>query len=188
MRKDYNMKEQEDLKALEALFMKYGHKDFKWIKPADIVVSQWVRMKCMFGCSDYSRNASCPPNTPSVAECRQFFNEYNTVVVFHFPKALDKPEDRGAWSRKVNQSLLKLEREVFLLGYQKAFLLFMDCCRICNNCPGKKAECKSPENARPSAEAMAIDVFSTVRKYELPITVLSDYSQPMNRYAFLFIE
>jgi hypothetical protein len=35
---------------------------------------------------------------------------------------------------------------------------------------------------------MAVDVFTTVRKYGLPIEVLKDYSQAMNRYAFLMIE
>jgi hypothetical protein len=35
---------------------------------------------------------------------------------------------------------------------------------------------------------MAMDVFSTVRQCGYPIEVLSDYSQPMNRYAFLLIE
>jgi predicted metal-binding protein len=177
-----------DHAGLEALFAKHGYTDFKWIEPAQIVVSQWVRMKCTFGCPDYGRNAACPPNVPSVTECRAFFNEYRTAAVFHFAKSLDKPEQRGVWSRKLNRSLLKLEREVFLSGYQKAFLLFMDCCRICTNCPGARVECKKPELARPSPEAMAVDVFSTVRQWGFPIEVLSDYAQEMNRYAFLLIE
>jgi hypothetical protein len=35
---------------------------------------------------------------------------------------------------------------------------------------------------------MAIDVFETVRKIGYPIGVLDDYSQQMNRYAFLLIQ
>jgi hypothetical protein len=35
---------------------------------------------------------------------------------------------------------------------------------------------------------MAVDVFSTVRQIGYPIQVLVDYSQTMNRYAFLLIE
>lgn len=49
---------------LEALFQKHGYTDFKWIEPKDIVVSQWVRLKCTFGCGEYGRNAACPPNVP----------------------------------------------------------------------------------------------------------------------------
>lgn len=173
---------------LEALLAKHGYADFKWMNPRDIVVSQWVRMKCMYGCAEYGRTASCPPNVPSVQECRQFFDEYKTGAILHFEKQVDKPEDRHAWSRKVNQRLLKLERDVFVAGYEKAFLLFMDSCCICKECPGVREECRQPRLARPSPEAMGVDVFSTVRRYDYPIEVLSEYSQAMHRYAFLLIE
>ena len=177
-----------DYKALETLFKKHGYADFKWVDPKRIVVSQWVRMKCMYGCKDYGRVASCPPNVPSVSECRKFFDEYKTVAMFHFEKKLDKPEDRRPWGIQVNQGLLDLERGVFLSGYHKAFLLLMYPCRICGECSSMKVDCKNPKFARPTPEAMAIDVFSTARRYGYPIKVLSDYGQTMNRYAFLFIE
>ena len=116
---------------LEAIFQKHGYTDFKWIDPEKIVVSQWVRMKCMFGCGEYGRTASCPPNLPSVSQCEKFFREYSEAVIFHFEKKVAKPEDRYAWTKKVNAKLSKLEREVFLSGYERAFLLFMDSCSIC---------------------------------------------------------
>jgi predicted metal-binding protein len=173
---------------LETLFADHGYADFRWIKPGSIVVSQWVRLKCLFGCRNYGRNASCPPNVPSVLECRQFFDEYEAGVIFRFEKKLDQPEDRHAWSKGVNRELLRLERAVFLAGYPKAFLLFMDSCYLCVDCSGARTQCKNPIEARPTPEAMAVDVFSTVRQYGYPIEVLSDYSQEMNRYAFLLIE
>jgi predicted metal-binding protein len=174
---------------LEALFCKYGYTDFKWIEPDKIVVSHWVRMKCMFGCGEYGKTASCPPNVPLVSECERFFREYNDAVIFHFEKKVAKPEDRFAWTKKVNAKLSKLEREVFLSGYERAFLLFMDSCRICGECEaGVRENCKQPRLARPSPEALAIDVYATVRQVDYPIHVLPDYSQKMNRYAFLMIK
>jgi len=178
----------QNLHGLETLFEKHGFKDYKWMDPKEIVVSQWVRIKCFFGCSEFGKTATCPPNVPSLSECRDFFSEYSRAVVFHFEKAVEKPEDRHAWTRKINLRLLKLEREVFLLGYQKAFLLFMDSCTLCSPCSGKREECRYPKQARPAPEAMGVDVFSTVRKLGYPIKVLSDYSQKMNRYSFLMIE
>lgn len=173
---------------LEPIISKYNYTNYKWIDPKQIIVSNWVRMKCRYGCEEYGKTATCPPNAPEVSECRQFFEDYNTAILFHFEKSVAKPEDRRLWSRNVNLNLLKLERDIFLSGFHKAFLLFMDSCPICTECVGEKELCKNPEQARPSPEGMAIDVFTTVRQYGYPIQVLSEYSQAMNRYAFLLVE
>jgi predicted metal-binding protein len=172
---------------LTALVQQHGYTDFKWIDPNRIVVSQWVRMKCMFGCGEYGHTASCPPNLPSVAECERFFHEYGDAIIFHFTKTVAKPEDRHAWTRKVNMKLLKLEREVFMAGYERAFLLFMDSCSICTECSGARESCKEPRLSRPAPEAMAVDVYTTVRQFGFPIDVRTDYAQQMDRYSFLMI-
>ena len=178
----------ETQEKVEAIIRKHGYRDYKWIDPSGIVVSQWVRMKCMYGCNEFGRTASCPPNVPSLSECERFFREYEKAVVFHFEKEVEKPEDRFAWTREVNLKLLELEKEVFCSGCEKAFLLFMDSCNICQSCQERRQECKEPKLSRPTPEALGVDVFSTVRKVGYPIRVLSDYSQNMNRYAFLLIE
>jgi predicted metal-binding protein len=177
-----------DRAGIEALLALHRCVDFKWIDPKDIVVAQWVRMKCTYGCKRYGQVATCPPNVPSVEECRQFFAEYETALLLHFAKRVDRPEDRHAWSKAVNEELLAVERAVFLSGHKKAFLLFMDSCGLCADCPGVRDECRNPESARPSPEALAVDVFSTVSRYGYPIAVLPDHSRTMNRYAFLLIE
>ena len=122
-----------------------------------------------------------------MAECAQFFNEYSDAVILHFEGTMDKPEDRHAWSRKINARLVKLEREVFLAGYERAFLLFMDSCCFCKECTGKRHTCKQPRMARPAPEAMAVDVYSTVRQFGFSINVRTDYDQKMDRYAFLMV-
>lgn len=177
-----------DVDQFEMIFKKHGYTDYKWIDPQDIVIGHWVRMKCMFGCGDYGVSAACPPNVPSVFECQQFFKEYRTAVIFHFEKTVGKPEDRFEWSREVNEGLVALEREIFLSGYQKAFALVIDNCTMCEECTGTRESCKNPRMARPTPEAMGIDVYTTVQKYDYPIHVLADFSEKMNRYAFLLIE
>jgi predicted metal-binding protein len=122
-----------------------------------------------------------------VAECEQFFNEYSDAAILHFEGTMDKPEDRHAWSRKINAGLVKLEREVFLAGYERAFMLFMDSCCFCKECTGDRQTCKEPRMARPAPEAMAVDVYSTVRQFGFPINVRTGYDQQMDRYAFLMV-
>jgi len=173
---------------LERLFVRRGFADFRWLDPRDIVVAEWVRMKCLFGCVDYGKNAACPPNTPPVDACARFFREYKRAVVFHFAKAVEKPEDRHAWSRKINLGLLDVEGEVFKAGFVKAFLLPMDSCNYCLDCTGVRETCKQLKLSRPSPDAMAMDVYATVRKIGYPIQVLAEYRQEMNRYAFLLVD
>jgi predicted metal-binding protein len=175
-------------KDLERLFAARGFGDFRWIEPRRIVVAEWVRMKCLYGCVDYGKNAACPPNAPPVADCRRFLQEYRLAAVFHFPKKVDRPEDRHPWSRKLNLELVKMEQDLFKAGFVKVFLLPFDSCSLCLDCPGVRTACKEPKLARPSPDALGIDVFTTVRKIGYPIGVLSDYGQEMNRYAFLLVD
>jgi len=173
---------------LESIFNKYECTDFKWIDPKEIVTAQWVRIKCKFGCGNYGKKSCCPPNMPPVSECRQFFDEYTNGVIFHFSNAFNKPEDRHEWGRRINRGLLSVEKEVFLSGYQKTFLFFMASCSFCEECTSVKEHCQDYRSARPTPEGMAVDVYSTVRKYGFPIQVLTDYTQTVNKYAFLLIE
>jgi predicted metal-binding protein len=177
-----------DLGKVEAVFREFGFGDFRWLSGSDVVVAEWVRIKCMFGCDAYGKSGCCPPNVPSVADCRAFIQNYSRIAVFHVAKRVAKPEDRYEWSREVNRKLLDVEKAVFLAGNHKTFLLFMDECRLCLKCPGVRMECKNPKLARPSPESFAVDVFTTVRKGGYPIDVLDDYKDKMNRYAFLLIE
>jgi predicted metal-binding protein len=172
---------------LESLFAEFGCTDFKWIDPDKIAVRQWVRMKCMFGCKDFGKTATCPPNTPAVAECQKLFWEYHQMALFHFAGAVAKPEDRHAWTKKINGNLLKLERAVFLAGYHKALVLYVDPCNFCEDCAPAKRDCLLPASARPSLEALSVDVFETARGCGYEIQVLTDYTEQMNRFGLLMI-
>jgi predicted metal-binding protein len=173
---------------LESLIKEHGLDDFKWIDPKDIVVSQWVRMKCRFGCEGYGTCAVCPPNLPSVEECGRFFSEYGEAALFHCRIAVPDPEDRHEWTKEFNARLLDLERAVFMGGHHKAFVIYVDPCNICAKCMPERIDCVHPRKARPSLEGLGVDVFATVRKYGYDIEVLTDYDQPMNRYGLLLIQ
>ena len=173
---------------LEDIIRGHGFDDFKWIEPGGIVVAQWVRAKCVFGCPEHGRVATCPPNVPSVSECGDLFSEYSEIALLHLAGTVDRPEDRHAWTRKINARLVKLERAVFLAGYHKALVLFIDPCNFCDECVPQRTDCKIPQNARPSPEALAVDVFSTARNCGYDIHVLKEYSESMNRFGMLLVE
>lgn len=105
-----------DIGKIESVIHDNGYEDFRWISGKDVVVNQWPRFKCMFGCPTYGKKGSCPPSVPTIYDCREFFNEYDKIAVIHLKKKFDDPGDRKEWSRKTNINLLKLEKAVFLSG------------------------------------------------------------------------
>ena len=102
--------------------------------------------------------------------------------------ALEKIEEYRPWSKEVVSKLMKLERAVFLSGYYKTLLLPFDACMLCETCTGSRVECRNPMSARPGADALGVDVYATVRSIGYPIQVVKDYTDAMNRYAFMLIE
>ena len=49
------------IKIVDDILNSHEYTDYKWIDPQQIVVAQWVRMKCMFGCGEYGHGGACPP-------------------------------------------------------------------------------------------------------------------------------
>ena len=177
----------EKKSRIEEITRKLEFTDFKWVDPKDIIVAHWVRMKCEFGCDDYGK-ARCPPNVPSVAECRGFFQEYTTALIIRFHFDAEKGNYPKVLSRKLYDTLLELERVVFLNGFHKAFVFNQSCCSICKECAQKKADCKHPEKQRPSPEAFGVDVYGTVRNLGYEINVVTKSHQEIDRFAILLIE
>ena len=135
------------------------------IDTAQIVVSEQVRYKCQYGCRYFQRNKMCPPSTPPVAEFRDVVRRYQKALLVRA-----EPE-------KLHELILKLEREAFLLGHPLALGLLEGPCSLCEKCPGPNAPCLQPEKARPSMEAMAIDVFRTCANAGLELQILTDRAE-----------
>lgn len=172
---------------IESILSEQGFDDYKWIDPKQIVVAHWVRVKCTFGCSDYGLG-TCPPNTPTVAECDRFFKEYEKALVIRISKFADKNAYPSDWSREMTNRLLKVERELFLSGFHKTFLLNQTCCSVCKECTGNRLTCKDKRNSRPSPESFAVDVYQTVRNAGMEINVVTKNPAEINRIALLMIE
>ncbi len=151
------------------LFCEARLTDYRWISPARIVIEQWVRFKCTWGCKHYGRRANCPPNQPSIAECERFVRGYTVAAVFHFSRAIRTDDEELEWLRQLNDMLYEAERKVFLSGFYKAFALYPGNCSLCQVCATTKAECSNRIKSRPGADSLGIDVFQTVRSVGFPI-------------------
>ncbi len=94
----------------------------------------------------------------------------------------------SAWSKNATAGLLEAERQIFLLGYEKAFLLNQTCCGICGDCKGNRMDCVDKKHSRPSPEAFAVDVYSLVRNTGMEIHVIPDSPSQISRIALLMVD
>ena len=172
---------------MESILLERDLSEFKWIDPRGIVVAQWVRIKCVFGCEGYGMGA-CPPNTPSVEECDRFFKEYSSGLLIRLNKFADKDAYPSDWSKEMTDKLLDAESQIFLAGHHKAFLLNHTCCTECDECPGSREDCHDKKKSRPSPESFAVDVYQTVRNAGMDINVVAENPAEITRIAILLID
>ena len=172
---------------IESILKSQGLSEYKWIDPKEIVVANWVRMKCTFGCNGYGGGA-CPPNVPSVKDCKDFFMEYEKGLILKFNITADKNEYPTDLSNEIAKKLLATEREIFLSGFQKTFLLGQSGCSFCNDCSNNRIDCIDKLNARPKPESFAVDVYKTARNIGYEINVIAESQAEITRIAILLIE
>lgn len=168
----------ENIKKYINRALEMGAADAVEFKIGDICFDSRTLLKCMYGCSDWGKNHTCPsrPGSPSIAEYREMFSRYSRGVIVH-------THDKAS-SQKIS---FTLEREAFGDGYYFAFSL--SDCSLCSECAAVKCEtCRFPKMARPAFHSVGIDVFKTVRGLGLPIETLTDPTQEQNWYSAVFIE
>ena len=180
--------------------VKYGasRELIKYISADKIVVSgQWVRWKCMFGCLLYGNTLCCPPFIPRPQETKNFIQEYTHALLIGFKGDLSDPLKHH---KKMQKSIIKVEKKAFNLNYMKAFAFSTGACVLCKSCilqelpkdidpKMAKTYCRHKNNARPSMEAVGIDVFSTVKNAGLQLEVIiTENIDKLKYFGLLLIE
>ena len=162
-----------ELSRLKELAIKLGAEDAVELPAEKVVVRDWVRWKCRFGCGEYGRRLTCPPLSPSPEETRRVLREYNLCLLVRFGPCVEAGYGDGV---NVHEVMFELERAAFLMGYYSAFALASGPCPYCEECTLKEGSCRHPERARPSMEACGIDVYATSRNagYDLKVVTSRD--------------
>jgi predicted metal-binding protein len=151
-----------------------GATEAKLIPVNNVIVDERVRLKCQIPlCDSYNRNLMCPPNVPDVTEFRQALSLYSRAILIQISASMDDVAgDVFVPANKLHELVNMGEKAAFEAGYRFAAGLIGGCCRLCDECvavnPGVK--CRFPFKARPSMEAMGIDVIATVEKVGLPVS------------------
>ena len=153
----------------------------KVIDPGSVVTAEWVRMKCQFGCPGYGMSLCCPPRTPPPEVTRKVVDSYEKAILLH--RRLKK-EQR---SKVLNETMARLEIEIFLDGYYKAWSMGSGPCRLCKECD-LTGPCKHGYEARPSMEACGIDVYKTARDNGFSIEVVRTHDEERNVFGLILVE
>jgi predicted metal-binding protein len=166
----------ESFEALRLSAIENGAEGAKVIPVKDVVVAEWPRWKCRFGCPNYGKSLMCPPNSPTPEETKRLLSEYEYAI-------LAKHDS----SKHDHTLLIELEHRAFLSNLPKSLVLVSGRCRLCTEC-NINGSCVHPEQARPSMEACGIDVFSTARNAGYEMTVKTSKDQSYSRFSLLLMK
>jgi predicted metal-binding protein len=173
----------------------FGVADAKLIKPNQVAVREWVRLKCQFGCDLYAKRLTCPPFTPTIEESKRIISDYHKILILKFEQPSIKEKDGDKFTnefnkreRDVNNATLKIEKELFLRGYYKVFALEPGTCNRCSECVAQPGKCRFPAEARPSPESLGIDIFETMKNAGWNMEVKKDTSQNWTNCGLILID
>ena len=191
-------------------FLGEVHSDYRVFSTDLIVVEDWVRWRCRYGCESYGKFFSCPPYTPEVEETRKLVGEYDWAVLFWFgdldPNGEERSSDGHYFQKQikdVHNTMLEAERKAFLNGYHKAFSFWGLPCGYCKTCiieqktqdnkeiEGEcnvKEHCRHPNKVRPTIEGSGINAFKTAENLGEKLEILQDPTNHTTIYSILLLE
>ncbi|MFA5313053.1 MAG: DUF2284 domain-containing protein [Methanomassiliicoccales archaeon] len=155
-----------------------------------IVVDPRVRMKCQVPiCKNYGRSLMCPPSIMFPKEFSEILSRYSDSILVQWTFVPDPEtlkiikagsltmlEADELYSKAMNRAIKEmttqlnsLERDAMRMGYRFATAFSGGPCALCDECVGVGGHCRHPFMARPSMEAVGIDVIATASNAGLPI-------------------
>ena len=104
--------ETDRFEKYQELALAAGAAEAKLIPARDIVIAEWVGLKCRYGCPGYDKRHTCPPRTPTPSEFARVLADYRHALLYvHEGKLVTKQRI------DLHQSLADLERTAFLDGF-----------------------------------------------------------------------
>jgi predicted metal-binding protein len=92
--------------------LELGAEKAKIIDPETVVVAEWVRWKCQYGCPLFEKDPFHPPIAPDAASMKKVLKEYTKAILIN-----------GSNGQTLSEAAVRLEGEAYNQGYYKAFAL-----------------------------------------------------------------
>ncbi len=193
-RKGHKKKDHISQSLLNRLILKGKPCGLEAITPIcieEIIVAEWVLLKCRYGCNRYNTTWCCPPATPGPDEARKILGEYSSALLlevrqrypeFYLNNSRKRIKQVRGWKGTVS-----LERLLFLEGFYKVFSLVGECCALCKECTYPE-NCRFPQEKRPSVESFSIDVIGTLQLLGKTPQVAENTKDSFNYYSIILLE
>ena len=92
--------------------LELGAEKAKIIDPETVVVAEWVRWKCKYGCPLFAKDLYHAPGAPDAESMKKVLMEYRTAILLNGPDG-----------KILSEAAVRLEGEAYHLGYYQAFAL-----------------------------------------------------------------
>jgi hypothetical protein len=92
--------------------LELGAENAKVIDTSSVVVEEWVRWKCTYGCAFCGKDAYHPPFAPDADSTKKIMKEYSKAILMTGPKG-----------KALTEVAVRLEGEAYHMGYYKAFAM-----------------------------------------------------------------
>lgn len=102
----------EKIESLLKRSLELGAEKAKVIDPGSVVVEEWVRWKCLYGCAFHGKDAYHPPCAPDAESTKKVMKEYGKAILLTGPRG-----------KTLTETVVRLEGEAYHMGYYKAFAM-----------------------------------------------------------------
>ena len=92
--------------------LELGAEKAKLIDTETVVVGEWVRWKCQYGCPLFEKDPFHPPVAPDAESTKKVLGEYTKAILLNGPNG-----------QTLSEAAVRLEGEAYHRGYYKAFAL-----------------------------------------------------------------
>lgn len=146
------------------------------VKRTQIVTDIRTILKCYYGCPSFGANKMCPPYTVPPERFYSILKKYKIGLLVETA------------ARDINNAVVNIEKEAVRLGYHFAFGMRGGACPLCPECTAADEPCRNLIEARPSMEAMGIDVFGTLKSAGLDTKKLASLCEDFTFFGLVLID
>jgi predicted metal-binding protein len=171
-----------DYEKLKKLALKHGADRASLLPASKVVIDDRIRLKCQVPlCENYFHNLMCF-YAPDVERMERIVKKYSIALLVQTVHPMTGPvqkhghdsvTDAYASSIPVHKLVNKLEEEAMVMGFGYVTGFIGGPCKLCKNCVGpfSNKKCRHPFLARPSMEAVGMDVALIAKNAGIPFEV-----------------